>query len=324
MEKHSFTTIANNGESSQYTNTCFWISISDFLKYVKGINLNSDTIRNFAKFPGEHDDFFDFFNKEHRQSAQYLCNQLGIGIDFHYVNTQKTLNSITNAWLSPCIVNINGELDNNDRVAIASYGNHFEFIISQTNKLPAKILLKTDVTNDKKIINHYEPFEAEKSLDNIDTNLSSGDTNYIIDYLNKEIVFYKLLIETHNKEIDFMFNESNKILTLVVELKNRIKLIYKESNFFDDNIAKITTCELSAKSKGVPSFKYKKIRNELISNKLKYNNLIPRLNNEITIKTEKYKHLVDSIDSVKITIDKYTLTQQEYTKMIEVLKSNRN
>ena len=141
---------------------------------------------------------------------------------------------------------------------------------------------------------------------------------------NNEVEFYQLLINTHNKELELLFTKTTKFLANIVELKDRMKLIHKESEFFDESIVKMTECELCAKSTHKPSFKYVKTRGDLIENKLKYDTLISKITNEITVKSEKYKSLTESINSIKNIIMEYEIIQNEHTKTIEVLKSKHN
>lgn len=314
MEKRSFTTIANNGESSNYSNTCFWISISDFLKYTKGINLDPDSIRKFSNFSGSNTEFFDFFNENHRESAQYLCNKLGIGIDFHYGNIQNVNNDLINAWLSPRITSINESLDDSNRCAIVAYGNHFEFVISETDKLHHKIIIDNEINKDSRTINYFEPTKENNSADN--------ETNKTIEYFNNEIIFYQLLIDTCNTEIMLMFNESKKLTSDVVQLDEKNNLIKEKGSFFNDSISKMKQCERMAKSKGKLYFKYARTRTDLIEQKNIHDNFIKKIENSIKIKSDKIVELANNADSLKISIEEYEDAKKQCVEIIEVLKSN--
>ena len=137
--KSTFTVIQNNGVIENYSNTCFWISVLDFLTYNKRYsNITVSKLREICDFSGSNNEMIDYSIPKHYESIKKLCNILSIGIDFHYVNKKYLDNKIIGLWIGNCAFNINKFIPNDNRCAIACYGDHFELIISETERLPCK------------------------------------------------------------------------------------------------------------------------------------------------------------------------------------------
>ena len=103
-----FTVISNNGCIEDFTNACFWISISDFLKYNKNYkDITVKDLRKISKFPGTNDEMIDYIIPEHLKSMTKICNYFSIGIDFHYVNKKIENDKIVGVWLGNAAFHIN-------------------------------------------------------------------------------------------------------------------------------------------------------------------------------------------------------------------------
>lgn len=131
--KRGFTVISNNGVVSEkrehYTSSCFFKSISDYLGLTAN-KMSAIKIRNCIKFPKKS---IEVDTVTHANYIQAICNLFKISIAFFTVNTDDIQNNYA-CWIgNPCVVfTAIGHGLPIQRVSIASYGAHYELIVSET------------------------------------------------------------------------------------------------------------------------------------------------------------------------------------------------
>jgi len=231
-----FTVISNNGCIEDFTNSCFWISICDFLKYNKNYkDISVKSLRNISKFPGKNNEMIDYIIPEHLDSMKKICNYFNFGIDFHYVNKKIENNKLINLWLGKAAFHINKFFPVEDRCAIACYGDHFELIISKTENIPKKQI--NNLPADRKIITF-----------NIQNN------NFNKKYINE-------LISKYNE-----YKKNICELEIKLNILNLQKKIYQDENNFEKYVIIKKLIKNIQKKINILKIKKRNIKVELKSN----------------------------------------------------------
>lgn len=130
--KSGFTVIPNNGIVSEkrehYTSSCFFKSISDYFCLTTN-RISAIKIRQCIKFPKES---IEVDTVLHAKYIQTMCDMFKISVAFFTVNTDDIHNNYK-CWIgNPCIIFKPTFETISSRVSIASYGAHYELIVSET------------------------------------------------------------------------------------------------------------------------------------------------------------------------------------------------
>ena len=157
--------IKNNGgiEGIRMSNQCIWISIKDYLRIHRGVEMSVRDIKNIGGLGPETD--IREFNMEDPvalEALNLICRTLNITLYFIMANRDGTIHQlcldITGQRMLPIEIVNDGHAD---VVYIASYGRHFELIVegpgyrlaSRTAVRPEpyvpKIILDTNAENPK-------------------------------------------------------------------------------------------------------------------------------------------------------------------------------
>lgn len=128
--KSGFTVIPNTGitveNRERYTNSCFFRSICDFLT-LDGRKLTAIKIRQSVSFPKLS---IEVDTIEHSHYIQAVCNLYNLSIAFFTVNIDQKRNY--SSWIgNPGVIFTSKNLSSS-YLSIASYGSHYELIVSKT------------------------------------------------------------------------------------------------------------------------------------------------------------------------------------------------
>lgn len=158
-----FTTISNNGSLGQYTNSCIWITILHFLKYVKrNATITLTQIRNDAEFNYPNDEAFDLDKIPHKTALQNFLNKHHLAVHIYYSNDKKKEHITVDKWLGNTAITFGDPLDDGSNVIpIVSYGNHFELIISGTESMLPLELDQRLINDDKVVIKTHNIKEKQ-------------------------------------------------------------------------------------------------------------------------------------------------------------------
>jgi hypothetical protein len=242
VERDAFITIANTGKAIvknnkersaqtnnpnpmiEYTNSCLFISILDYLKYVmKKTNLTLLDIRQIAQFPGHDNQIFDVEVPGHQASLQRVATHLDICINIYYMNIDHDISGkIIGNWIgnSGFISNPKGK----QKISILCYGrrDHFELIISKTKTTPKMNIVVQLPLN--KPLRQYRPGDIRLVHKKCDSPVQS------IKDLKKDTVLIPTasqIVTTHELNCDKSMNERAKILAMFLERKKNLELILK-------------------------------------------------------------------------------------------------
>lgn len=200
--------LANNGKSKPYTNSCMFISICDYLRYVlRDLDVTVRTLREYSKFTGKNS-MFDTSNKKHLKSLSYITKKYNLSIYIHYFNSKSY-----KKYISKFCHRFG---DGSNALSILYYGNHFE------------LLLSCGEFTDRLQVNHKLINNDERK---ILTTSSIYENNICLDIEIEEYVFLKeeLKNQKYLKKINNISNSKNiKILEeKISKQKNKIKLMYE-------------------------------------------------------------------------------------------------
>jgi hypothetical protein len=163
--KHSFSTIPNDGIISIGNDTlsrsCFWIAAYQGLKLLFGQLFTTRVpdpfcLRRKHGFPNMS---IDFSAGEHYVYCKRLCTEYAINVHFYTVNYTGAIGS---SWIGhPSLtINSNPKSASNRTLAIASYGGHYELIVSKTETSDS---LETRLTTE--ILERYNYIPESERVD---------------------------------------------------------------------------------------------------------------------------------------------------------------
>lgn len=128
--RRGFTVIPNNGIVSEkrehYTSSCFFKSISDYLHLTTN-KMSAINIRRTIKFPKQS---VEVDTVTHAEYIQAVCNTFKVSIAFFTVNTDLSNNYA--CWIGNPGIIFRSTVQPSSHIAIASYGAHYELIVSET------------------------------------------------------------------------------------------------------------------------------------------------------------------------------------------------
>jgi hypothetical protein len=131
-----YITIKNSGYVNEnginMYNQCMWISIRDYLSYVRGINITVQDLKNMVGLgPDTYDEMFDWETPRYRDAIMGLCQIFDICINAYLTlqNGETHPELVFPGTDIPMPMHIINEHSNNV-VPIAFYGAHFELILS--------------------------------------------------------------------------------------------------------------------------------------------------------------------------------------------------
>lgn len=137
--KLPFTTIPNGSFDGKYHNSCFWIALCNALND-QAVQFDTPDrieypyhIRDAIGFPRTN---VQFDTMEHHRFGIMICDMFGISLHIYTVNYSGNFRGGKRTrWIGNAGVIFNpsrGHVTKNDTYAIASFGNHYELIISGT------------------------------------------------------------------------------------------------------------------------------------------------------------------------------------------------
>jgi hypothetical protein len=128
--RRGFTVVPNDGvvsnRNERYTSSCFFKSVADYLR-IKRPDISAIRLRNCVKFPKVSIEVDTFV---HRAYIQSVCDLFKISIAFFTVNTDQDNNHAY--WIGNPALVFTPVTQCESRISIASYGGHYELIVSQT------------------------------------------------------------------------------------------------------------------------------------------------------------------------------------------------
>jgi hypothetical protein len=126
----NFIDIFNNGWIENYSNSCMWISILQYLNNVLNIPININDLRTMGKInQNENHSIFDDTIPRHLEGLQNIANAFNLEIICLNVDDNKKLYDKTHVASILRIVTSETDPNNLNKVYLASYGMHFQLII---------------------------------------------------------------------------------------------------------------------------------------------------------------------------------------------------
>jgi hypothetical protein len=278
--------------------------VSDFLKFVKDLDIEPIQLRETSSFTNKCI-FFDWMNIQHRRSLEEICNILGIGIDFHYVNIQAIDNNVIGMWIGNRVASINHHKSIKNRMAVACYGDHFELIISQTEELKAKKVIMKKIRKECRTVEDYSPF--------IPTDENNGIN--ILTCLKNDLEYCEKVNDYFSREIDIQEKKLKNIVDSNKELNERGNLLENEYVKINNNIKKCKKSIIEKKRETLPSGKYVSAEKKLKEILVEFDNVKERLNIEKNELQSKLKKQLNDIN------DMYDIKKRYHDQKINIEKN---
>lgn len=217
-----FDTIINNGCIEQFKNTCMWISIWQFIRYVlRNSHITVAQIRNDADFtnPKCSDDMeFNIDIPEHKESLIKFLKKHDLAMHVYYANRIKESDDVTSKWLGTvALVLGTAHIDGLNVIPVVSYGSHFELIVSGTDTTLPLELDQVLIRQDNIRIRKYTP-KIQINNKYIDINIQEQ-----IDKLCKELTDMGnelKSIQIHSNEINEHLHQKQKIVDVIGSQQN--------------------------------------------------------------------------------------------------------
>tara|TARA_B100000674_G_scaffold484212_1_gene489284 strand:- start:430 stop:1536 length:1107 start_codon:yes stop_codon:yes gene_type:complete len=128
-QDRKFMDIFNNGTIENYTNSCMWISILQYLNNVLNIDINIHELRDMGKMSRyENHSIFDADIPRHLEGLQNVANAFNLEIVCYNVDGDKTLYDRDNVVSLARVIKSVTNANNLNTVYLATYGNHFQLI----------------------------------------------------------------------------------------------------------------------------------------------------------------------------------------------------
>ncbi len=260
--RKTFRTIPNTGRMDGYTNHCMFISILDYLRNVKNINVKLSEIRRIAELDETtHNSMFDITDPRYFGCLDKICRHFRVKIEIYYANKSGFQDE---RWLGRSAWSF-GYSDS--VIPIVAYGYHFELIVN---------IGGNDVLN---LIHNPNPdTHVYKPKKDIAFNRKSSDVNAIIEsqinilieevfsmretvlLLTREVEYIKVTINKFNDELeskklilslekdnqenqeinDIIKSEINSLIEILGEYRSeeiiKIKIINKINSSIEDKL----------------------------------------------------------------------------------------
>lgn len=209
--KSGFTVVKNDGivseKNEHYRLSCFFKSISDYLCLVRN-NISAIKIRNIICFPKTS---IEVDTVTHANYIQNVCNIFKISIAFFTVNLDSSNNSAL--WIgNPAVVFEPFLSSKSSKVSIASYGAHYELIVSETPFSPNL----TDKCKHYNVKTHKFDYNYNNSVFTENGQLKMTYTNAVLSesyrtqelHIKNQISRVDLELQLRNTESDRIKQES--------------------------------------------------------------------------------------------------------------------
>lgn len=163
-------TISNSGRADEsrvggrsFSNACMFISIQDYLKYVKNIDISVTELRDQARFPGGSNEMWNANSRGHEESLRRLLAIYDLRVFLYNVPSYRVMNSngtYSSRVLTGYSTRIAGMAYGNERsrnlLNVISYGAHFELITTSLSGIDYSRAVSA-ATRDNKNIGTYQP-----------------------------------------------------------------------------------------------------------------------------------------------------------------------
>lgn len=217
-----FTTIENDGNIDGMSNQCLWISIKDYLTYVKNYDITVRQIREIGNLgPDTEKIEFNEDNPQLKNALEEIANFFDLKIEIYSVLPNRApdpnmFDVINNQIPVPRLI-VNKNLIN--IVPIASFGGHFELITSGCH------IIQLHLINQPKNLHTFTPkvyskkkeiyIDPETLVDKQEKTVASKLYNIInnkltIEYLN----LYKIKLENEKfkkEDVNLLNISSNNL-----------------------------------------------------------------------------------------------------------------
>jgi len=178
--KIGFTVVTNNGITSEkherYTKSCFFRAICDYLT-LHNNRVTAIKIRQSIDFPKMS---IEVDTHDHSYFIQRVCDLYQLSIAFFTVNTDDT--SKNSYWIGNPAITFKSSSPIYSNLSIASYGDHYELIVSQTPFSP-------DMSN---LCKHFK-MRTQTYKYNVDSDIDNNNKHLIDNIISKtgEDISYK-------------------------------------------------------------------------------------------------------------------------------------
>ena len=245
IQNTNFLALHNNGSVDQYTNSCMWLSILQYLNIILGNQITINEIRNIGRVY-DNNQMFDAKNNNHWNGILEIARVFYLEIFIIPINIHNTNYLTLNNGFKESIGN------GRNKVNIVSYGLHFELILYSEDH---RINLLDNIVDDKKEkyineskedkkvlvynpdINNYEDIrnitekikilENDKkivydNIKNIELLLNDFDAAVYKNNLENELKLYKSKILLYSSEINVLKAKKEKLNQLLIKQTNEL------------------------------------------------------------------------------------------------------
>ncbi len=297
----SITTISNNGSGDNMLNQCMWISIRDYLNYHRGENRTVRALKQSVGLGPDTDHTeFDEENPGYVDALTRLCRQYEISIYLIVASRDGTVRQISldgKGNLFPInIINPNAP----NIVYIASFGNHFELIVSGPNYTLSKHSSSTSTS---------APYEPKVKIHNIYVNVNPKEPK------EKTRAENEILIVETLQDIDIYEREINIFNKEIIDIEEAIRNLSSTGLLASEieSIKKIYIANLEETRKLLVSLKSKQLNSIELLIQI-YNNILKSINTQL----EPFENLKKleleptQIKSIKASyLKQYNITQAQ-------------
>ena len=241
----NFLPLHNNGSVDQYSNSCMWLSILQYLNLVLGNQITINEIRNIGRVY-DNNQMFDAKIENHWNGILEIARVFDLEIFIIPINIHNPNYLTQNNGFKESIGN------GRHKVNIVAYGMHFELILySEDHRINLLDYIVDDkkekyineIKEDKKVliynpdINDYEDinnitekikiFENDKkivydSIKNIELLLKDVDATVYKNNLENELKLYKSNILLLSSEINVLKAKKEKLNKLLIKQTNEL------------------------------------------------------------------------------------------------------
>ena len=127
-KSQNFYTKPNHGVIANYTNSCMFISILDYLNSVLGIDIDIHQLRQIGRMNAtENHKMFDDNIQRHKDGLQDIVNMFNL--DIHFLNTKNGIELYNRDDFSAILNRVRSNDNDSNSLYIVSSGEHFELLV---------------------------------------------------------------------------------------------------------------------------------------------------------------------------------------------------
>jgi hypothetical protein len=256
---------SETGEFKQFSNSCMWISINDFIRlneplYHRKNNITVGKLREIAGFDApnnksNYDKAFDFGIPKHIQALLKLLRNLNLTLAIHTARFNRNTGQLED------LINVLDNKPPDRQIHIYANGYHFELITKMIDLngrkhnyinnpemieyiLKEEIDYKENIIVDKNIIaklnNKSNIIKQEIKQENVKVFVSIEDINKEVNNLGDDLIRYNSKLESNkytiltltnkynsenSRKINELLTENEKLIKNIKEVEEKIKYI---------------------------------------------------------------------------------------------------